>query len=109
MNPQEEVFELVNDGVMIRTMAGRINSWNRGAAKLYGWRKEEAIGKISHDLLRTQFPKPLEEIEAELVRSGRWEGKLVHTTRDGGQVVVASRWALDMQDSPERWLSLTAL
>ena len=91
----ENIFELANDSVMTRTMEGIINFWNHSAEELYGWRKEEAIGKFSHDLLQTQFPKPLEEIESELVRNGRWEGKLVHTTRDGGRVVVESRWCLD--------------
>ena len=93
-------FELVNDGVMTRTMEGKINFWNRGAEKLYGWRKEEAIGRVSHDLLQTRFPKPLEEIESELVRNGRWEGRLVHTTREGGRVVVESRWTLDLNGQP---------
>ncbi len=95
LQQSEQFFELVNDGVMIRTFEGKINSWNRGAAELYGWRREEAIGRISHDLLQTQFPKPLEEIESELLRNGFWEGNLVHTTRDGGRVVVRSRWAWD--------------
>ena len=92
---QENIFELANDSVMTRTMEGIINFWNHGAEELYGWRKEEAIGKVSHNLLKTQFPKPLQEIESELVRNGRWEGKLVHTTRDGGRVVVESRWCLE--------------
>ena len=93
----EHFFELVNDSVMTRSMEGRINFWNRSAEELYGWRKEEAVGRVSHDLLRTQFPKPLEEIESELVRNGRWEGKLVHTTREGGRVVVESRWTLELK------------
>jgi hypothetical protein len=38
----------------------------------------------------------LEEIDSELVRNGRWEGKLVHTTRNGDHVVVESRWILDL-------------
>ena len=95
LQQHEYLFDLVNDSVMARTMDGRINFWNRRAEDLYGWRKEEAIGKVSHSLLQTQFPKPLEEIESELVRNRLWEGKLVHTTRDGGRVVVESRWSLE--------------
>jgi PAS domain S-box-containing protein len=88
-------LESAADSVMTRTVEGIINFWNHAAEDLYGWKKEEAIGKVSHDLLKTQFPKPLEEIDSELVTRGRWEGKLVHSTRDGGNVVVESRWILD--------------
>jgi fatty-acyl-CoA synthase len=95
----EFFFDLVNDIVMFRTIEGKISSWNRRAEELYGWRKEEAIGRVSHDLLQTQFPKSLEEIEYELVQYGQWEGKLVHSTRDGSRVVVESRWALDFRHS----------
>ncbi len=85
---KEDLLARANEGVMTRTMEGIINFWNHGAERLYGWRKEEAIGRVSHDLLQTQFPQPLEEIDSELVRNGRWEGKLVHTTRDGSRVTV---------------------
>ena len=94
---------------MTRTGDGRINFWNRRAEELYGWRKEEAIGKVSHNLLQTQFPQPLEQIEAELVQTGRWEGKLVHTTRDGGRVVVASRWILDLKEQPGAVVEINAI
>jgi PAS domain S-box-containing protein len=90
----EYISELVDDSVITRTVEGRINFWNRSAEHLYGWRKEEAIDRVSHNLLRTQFPKPLEEIEFDLLRDGQWEGTLVHYTRDGGRVVVRSRWTL---------------
>ena len=93
----ESLFDLVNDSVMTRTMDGIIEFWNRSAEKLYGWRKEEAVGRVSHDLLQTRFPKPLEEIESELIRNGLWEGWLVHTTRDGRRVVVKSRWVLELE------------
>jgi PAS domain-containing protein len=88
------------DGVMLRTIDGKINFWNVGAQHLYGWTKNEAVGKVSHDLLRTQFPEPLAKIDAELIRTGKWEGKLVHSTRDGRRIEVESRWVLDPQGPP---------
>ena len=104
----EHTFGSVNESVMVRTMDGRIRSWNRSAAELYGWRKEEAIGRISHDLLQTRFPKPLEEIESELVRNRLWEGHLVHTTRHGGRMVVKSRWSLDTNGNSEAVVEINA-
>jgi PAS domain S-box-containing protein len=94
-------FERESDSVMTRTTEGIINFWNRSAEALYGWRKEEAIGRVSHDLLQTQFPKPLKEIESELMVRGRWEGKLIHTARDGSRLTVHSRWSLDPSSKPE--------
>src|SRR5262245_5106975 len=93
---------------MTRSMEGIINFWNRSAEKLYGWRQEEAVGKVSHDLLKTQFPKRLEESESELVRNGRWEGKLVHTTREGVLVVVESCWSLELEGQIEGLVEINA-
>jgi PAS domain S-box-containing protein len=66
--------------------------------KLYGWTKEQAAGEISHRLLQTVFPEPVKAITAAVVRTGRWEGELVHVTHDGAQVVVASRWSLQRDE-----------
>ena len=92
---RDYLLDFEKDTVITRSIDGRIHFWNRRAEELYGWRREEAIGQVSHIILQTQFPQPLEEIDSELVRNGQWRGKLVHTTRDGRQVVVESRWILD--------------
>ena len=71
-----------------------ITYWNRGAEELMGWTAAQAVGKRAHELLQTVFPRPIEEIRTELLRTGRWEGELKKTRADGAQVVVASRWSL---------------
>ena len=92
------LLELAHDSIMVREMDGTILFWNRGATEMYGYSPVEAIGKVSHDLLRTVFPQPLAEIKADLMRAGRWEGELRHTCRDGTVIVVASRWALQREN-----------
>ena len=60
-----------------------ITYWNCGAEALYGWRAEQAIGKVTHKLLGTIFPVAHEDSLASLLRADRWEGELVHSKRDG--------------------------
>ncbi len=79
---------------MARSFNGRITHWTAGAERLYGWPAREAIGRISHDLLETEFPKPLADIEADLLRDGHWCGELLQRSRDGRPVHVTSHWAL---------------
>ncbi|GMV49223.1 PAS domain-containing protein [Nitrospirales bacterium NOB] len=82
------------DAVMLRTPDGTIRFWNKGAERLYGWEATDTIGKRSHSLLKTLFPKPLPAIEQELKNTGRWEGELIHIRRDGSRMAVWSRWEL---------------
>jgi PAS domain S-box-containing protein len=84
-------------------MDDKITFWNRSAAEHYGWGSEEAIGAVAHDLLRTEFPKPLAEIKTALKADGCWEGELKHRTRRGEVVIVASRLTMlsDAVGEPE--------
>jgi PAS domain S-box-containing protein len=102
LREQASLLNLTHDTVFVRDMNDVITYWNRGAEDLYGWTREEAVGQVTHQLTQTIFPAPLAEINAALLRTGRWEGELVHMKRDGTQVVVASRWALqrDQQGRP---------
>jgi PAS domain S-box-containing protein len=95
---QASLLNLTHDTIFVRDMSDVITYWNRGSQELYGWTAEEAIGKRAHELLQSVFPVPIEEICAELLRSGRWEGELEKTRADGTQVVVASRWSLRRDD-----------
>jgi PAS domain S-box-containing protein len=94
LREQASLLDVTHDAIFVRDPKNVITSWNRGAEELYGWSGADAIGKTPQDLLRTVFPRALEDITSILLRTGRWEGELVHTKRDGKQVTVASRWSL---------------
>jgi two-component system sensor kinase FixL len=98
LRQQAELLDLTHDTVFVRDMNEVIRYWNRGAEELYGWMRGEAVGKVSHHLMHTVFPVPLADIMAQVTDTGRWEGELVHTRRNGTNVVVASRWSLQRDD-----------
>ncbi len=86
---------------MLRATDGRITFWGEGAERLYGYPGAAALGRVCHDLLRTEFPIPLPEIEAALSRDGQWQGELVHRRQDGAALVVASHWAVHPGEAGE--------
>ena len=88
-----DLLDLAHDAIMVQDRDGRIAYWNAGAERTYGYTQAEALGRISHELLRTRFPVPVADIEAVTARDGRWEGELVHRCADGRTIVVESRWA----------------
>jgi len=89
----------VGHPVIVRELDGNIRLWNPSAEEFYGWSPEQAVGSVSHRLLKTQFPCSLRTINHELLRRGFWEGELVHTLRNGKQVFVNSRWELQTDKS----------
>ena len=99
---RSSLLDLTHDTISVLDMEFVIKYWNRGAEEFYGWTQEEAIGKRSDELLRTVFPKPVEEIRAELLEKDQWQGELTRTKANGDQAVISSRWSLrrDQQHRP---------
>jgi two-component system, LuxR family, sensor kinase FixL len=79
---------------LVRSVSGTVLHWPPGMERLFGHTKTTALGRISHDLLRTLFPRPLSDIESELLRHGQWNGGVVHRRRDGKIIAVNTKWLL---------------
>ena len=83
------LVQISHDAMMVVDPADtRIRTWNQAATDLYGYSAEEAVGKIAHDLLRSAMPVSLEEILAQTLKSGHWDGRLRQRTKTGAEVTV---------------------
>jgi PAS domain S-box-containing protein len=107
LRQQARLLDLVP--VLVRDMRNHIVLWSSAVEKIYGYSASEALGTISHELLKTAFPAPVEQIERELLEKGTWEGELIHRTRAGEKVIVNSRWVLyrDAQGTAVRILEVS--
>jgi PAS domain S-box-containing protein len=101
LRAQANLLDITHDAIFVRDMSDIITFWNRGAEKLFGWSREQAIGKKSHELLRTVPKLPLDAINSQLLSADRWEGELCYTRKDGREVLLESRWSVQ-RDSAMR-------
>jgi PAS domain S-box-containing protein len=100
------LLEFTNDAIIIWEMQGRgILYWNSAAEQLYEYGRAQALGKTTHDLLKTQLTGGVTSLEHNLARYGVWIGELTHTTRTGHRILVEGRLAL-MSQRNNRWLVL---
>ncbi|MBA2519407.1 MAG: PAS domain-containing sensor histidine kinase, partial [Chloroflexia bacterium] len=88
---QARLIDLSYEPIFVRGEDDGIVEWNRGAEQLYGYTRDDAIGKRSHDLLQTIHPMPIAAVLAALDRDGAWTGEPRHMAKDGRVVVVESR------------------
>jgi PAS domain S-box-containing protein len=101
-----ELLEYTHDAIVIWEMNGKgILYWNRAAEQLYGYSRDEAQGRVTHELLKTRLAGGVGNLEQTVARYGIWVGELQHTTRDGRQVQVEARLAL-MSQQNGCWLVL---
>jgi PAS domain S-box-containing protein len=91
---QAEMLRLSFDAIIVWQLGGTIESWNCGAEQLYGYSEGEALGAVTHKLLKTTHTEPWPEIEAELRTRGNWSGELRHVAKDGRELTVSTRHQL---------------
>ena len=98
---QASLIDLSPNAIIVRALDGTIKFWSVGAEKLYGYSKQEALGRTTHDLLQTKFPIPLSEIIMELKNFKSWKGELYHLGKQGTQIVVQSSWLFEKAEPEE--------
>lgn len=102
IHEQARLLDLVPDAIMVRDMESRIQYWNRGATRLYGWTEEEAMGRRTKELLFHDTTEA-EAADRHVLERGEWSGELHQVTKDNHEILVYSRWTLvrDEQNNPK--------
>jgi PAS domain S-box-containing protein len=90
-----ELLDQVRASVVVTDLDGRVSAWNSAAERLFGWSRDEAIGRPISEL--TVMPDDADmaaEIMAQLAAGERWEGQFQARRKDGTPI------ELYVHDSP---------
>ncbi len=106
LRAQAAVLDKAQDAIIVCGAEEEIIYWNKSAERLYGWTAIEARGRSLHTLLHPAPPPQLGEARHAAQTRGEWQGELRQTAKDGGAVVVQSRWTLfrDANNRPQSLL-----
>lgn len=100
---QAKLLDLAHDAIMVRDMEDHVEYWNHGAEKLYGWTAAEVQGRQASTFLHDEPPAIAFSARIAVMESGKWSGECKHLRKEGGTVMVRSRWTLvrDDQGTPK--------
>lgn len=90
LKEQAELLDKARDAIFVLDLSHNVVFWNKGAERLYGWTKEEVLGR---SFTRLISPIPM-DVHRQVVELGEWNGDIIQTSRDGKEKVVESRMTL---------------
>ncbi len=94
MKRQALIIEQANEAIFVWDLEGGIVEWNKGCERLYGFTREEVIGRSSFDVLRSRLPRKRVQFINSLVQKGSWSGEVTQTTKAGRMVYADSQFQL---------------
>ncbi|GJQ20312.1 MAG: hypothetical protein HBSIN02_06670 [Bacteroidia bacterium] len=105
---QAALLDNASDGIVVRDLENHILFWNKGAERIYGWTREEVLGRPARDFLYTDGIDSFPDISATVLETGEWEGEFEHKTKAGRTIIVRSHWTLmkDKAGTPKSILSV---
>jgi PAS domain S-box-containing protein len=96
---QAALLDLTTDAIIVRDLESRIQFWNKGAERIYGWKANEAIGQDLRSLLYKEISPQTETAYSTVLAQGEWQGELRKVTKTGKEVITASRWTLVKEET----------
>jgi len=105
---QAALLDKARDAILVRNLEGKILFWNKGAERMYGWTREEAVGRNIRELIYSN-PQEFFEVDERLIRLGEWQGELQLLAKSGQKITVEAYITLirDNQGSPKSVLAIS--
>ncbi|MEH2086174.1 PAS domain-containing hybrid sensor histidine kinase/response regulator [Nostoc sp.] len=91
---QAALLDITTDAIIVEDLHNQILFWNQGAEKMYGWQVQEAQGKNTWELLSKKTSPLLSAAQKTVIEHGTWQGELHKFTKNGKEIIIASRWTL---------------
>ena len=101
LHRHSDMLDQSREPIYTTDLRGAITYWNRGAELLYGFTRQEAIGRLADELLKTT-PPVATDIKATLERDREWSGELTQIAWDGREIVVESVMLVSEDASGEK-------
>jgi diguanylate cyclase (GGDEF)-like protein/PAS domain S-box-containing protein len=95
LQQQAALLHLSRDAIIVTNMQDEIEFWSSGAASLFAYSVDEALGRPYHHLLTTTYSTPVERVREVLEATGHWEGEVLCRGQTQATVPVLSRYALE--------------
>jgi len=91
---QAALLDKATNAVFVLDHDDRIEFWNQGAERVYGWTAAEAAGRTTRELLFQGAAPERDAARQAVLAQGEWSGELRNLAKDGREVIVESRWTL---------------
>ncbi len=87
---QAALLDKARDAILVHDLDHRVLFWNQGAARLYGWSSDEAVGQPVQRLYHGHSTHFLDAVDRVLA-DGEWSGQISQQRRDGRMLTVNAK------------------
>jgi len=87
------LLDNTRDAIIVHDLEGRVIFWNKGAERIYGWTRQESLGRRFEEVLYID-PKKFQECLAITLEKGEWAGDHRHISKDNRELIMETRFSL---------------
>jgi PAS domain S-box-containing protein len=93
LREQAKLLDLMSDAIFSTDLEGRVRVWNVAATELYGWSREEAVGRKISELILHETGEFNTAMQLTL-KNGQWRGDMHLVDKANQELVVRSKWSV---------------